>query len=401
MESFRISIITETLPPAELGLQPWRYLGDLARALQGEGHDVSVLTADRGRSEWNRVRVESHPDRVDFRSFVGLRAQARERRLDMAIFRLTAGMFLSARRRAPGVAFNGRLVGIFLRPLHGGRELAQRLLDPALIADIRHDVHHLALYASRRLSTWPGAVPLVDTFAFLWESDLQSGVSAGLPASASHVVRHPFDPFFLDRTPSGLSPRLSGVLERGRRRIVFSGPPEASRGVEDVVRMVRMLPADAPAQVVLLLRDTRTPELMLTRTRHGVHEIVAVRGLVTRDELRSIYQASDVAVFPYRFVRTGLPLVALEAVAAGLPVVTTRVHPLRELEGRTGLVFAKPRDPADIARSIRAILTDEDRRKEILRKNEDWTRTTPDWQAVARTFASFMRGGTPPRTEAF
>src|SRR5439155_1761115 len=120
------------------------------------------------------------------------------------------------------------------------------------------------------------------------------------------------------------------------------------RGTRDVVQLPRVLPRDPPTQVVLLLRDGRFPTPVVKRKRIGVHEVLGVHGLITREELRAIYRTSHVAVFPYRFVRTGLPLVVLEAVAAGLPVVTTRVHPIRELEGRTGLVFARPPNPPDI-----------------------------------------------------
>ena len=391
MESLRIAIITETLPQAKVNLQPWRYLGDLAQALQLEGHEASVLTNDTDLTDWNGVRVDRHPRRDDFRSLRGLREQVRLRHLDFGIFRLTAGLFFSASRGPPAIPTEGRLAGIFLRPLHSGRDLAQRFLDPTLVPEIRIDRHHAGMYLSRRLGTWPAAVPLVDQFVFLWESDRQSGISAGLPESASHVVRHPFDPFFLDRRPSSLGPRLSAALPSVPRRVVFSGPPEATRGVDDVMRLARELPADLPTQVVLLLRDPRVPSPTLTRERVGVHERVVVRGLVTRNELRAIYQASHVAVFPYRFVRTGLPLVALEAVAAGLPVVTTRVHPLRELEGRTGLVFANPRDPSDLARAVRSAF-DASRRKEILDRNEQWIRSNPDWPAVARSFVSMFRG---------
>jgi glycosyltransferase involved in cell wall biosynthesis len=143
-------------------------------------------------------------------------------------------------------------------------------------------------------------------------------------------------------------------------------------------------------QVLLLLRDGTVPGLHASRHRVGVHEVLQVRGLVTPEELRGVYQQSHAAVFPYRFVRTGLPLVLLEAVAAGLPVVTTRVHPIRELEGRTGLAFAKPRDPADLARTIRESLED-GRRNELERKNEAWMRDTPDWPAVAKTYLALVK----------
>jgi glycosyltransferase involved in cell wall biosynthesis len=389
METFRIVIITETLPPERLRLQPWRYLGRLARTLQQEGHETFALTAQPGMDSWNEVPVVRHSNPRDFRTVRGLRRLIDAHGYDVGIVRMTASLFFSM-RRGPTAPSRGKLIGIFLRPLHSGPDLVRRFLDPSLIPEIRLDLHHAALLASRTLGTWPQSVPLVNDFVFLWESDRQSGISAGLPASESHVVRHPFDPFFRDRSPTNVGSRLSPTITPVPRRIVFSGPPEPTRGVNDVLRLARVLPSDEPTQVLLLLRDGAFPEPVVTRTQTGAHEVLVVRGLVTKDELRAIYRLSHVAVFPYRWVRTGLPLVLLEAVAAGLPVVTTRVHPIRELEGQTGLVFARPRDPRDIARGVRWAL-DRDRRGELERKNEAWIRDTPDWPTIAKTFVSFIR----------
>src|SRR5438046_2984688 len=348
METLRIAIITETLPPAQLNLQPWRYLGRLARAL-----------------------LQDH-------------------NADGGVVRMTASLFFSMRQSTPPAASRGRLIGVFLRPLHGGPDLARRFLDPDLASETLLDMHHAALYASRKLGTWREASGYVDEFVFLWESDRLSAVWAGLAAGSSHVVRHPFDPSFRDRTPAPLGERLSLDLPPGAQRVVFTGPPEPTRGVGDVVRLAHLLPPDRPTQVLLLLRDGTVPSLTTTSHRAGVHEVLQIRGLVTEDELRAVYQRSHAAVFPYRFVRTRLPLVLLAAVAAGLPVVTTRAHPIREPEGRTGLVFARPRNPADLAGAVRTALED-GRRQELARKNEAWMRETPDWPSIAKTYVSFVK----------
>lgn len=391
METLRIAILTENLPPARLNLQPWRYLGDLAKAIQAEGHETLVVTNEGRMSDWNGVRVVADSDRGAFQSAGALRRIVRAHRVDAGICRLTAGLFLSMRRGPPAVPPTGRLIGIFLRPLHSGLDLARRFLDPVLAPEIPSDRHHAAMYGSRLLGTWSRASAFVDDFAFLWESDRECGTSAGLPSESCHVVRHPFDPFFLQRGTHDVGPRLSGTLAPVARRIVFSGPPEETRGVSDVARLPRALPGDPPTQVVLLLRDPRFKWPTVERVQANGHEVVCVRGLLSREEIRAVYRQSHVAVFPYRFVRTGLPLVALEATAAGLPVVTTRVHPIKELEGNTGLVFARPRDPRDLARAVQEAL-DAGHRPEIQRKNEAWIQGSPTWGTVAKTFVSICRG---------
>jgi len=389
VETLRLAIITETLPPARLGLQPWRYLGDLAQALRREGHDVRIVTRDPGVADWNGVPVDAGEGESSFRSGHGLQQILQGKRLDGSLFRFTASLFFSM-REPPRLRPDGRLVGVFLRAVHSGGDLAKRFLDPELAPEIRLDLHHAALFMSRRFGTWPDAVPYVGGYAFLWESDRQTALAAGLPAGSCFVLRHPFDPVFLNREPASLGPGLSAHLSRVSRRVVFAGPPEPSRGAGDLLRAIRRLPEDRPAQAVLLVRDPAYAEPVVTRTRLGVHEAISVRGLVTREDIRAIYQESDVAVFPYRFVRTALPLVPLEAVAAGLPVVTTRVHPLRELEGRTGLVFADPCRPRSIASAIESAL-DQGRRSELERHNQEWIRASPSWQDVARSYASAIR----------
>lgn len=389
METLRIAIFTETLPRARLGLQPWRYLGDLAAALRREGHESLVVTSQPGMGEWNGVSIESDVAAADFRTGRGLQHLLSTKRLDGGLFRLTAGLFFSM-REPPREPRDGRLVGVFLRAVHTGGDLARRFLDPDLVPEIPLDLHHAALFASRALGTWRNSTRYVHRYLFLWDSDRETAVAAGLPAASCSVVRHPFDVAYADRARATLSPRLSGLMAPGTRRLVFAGPPESSRGPWDLVRTLRWLPAAPPVQVVLLLRDTDTPELTVNRVRHGPHEVLTVRGMVSREEIRAVYQRSGVAVFPYRFVRTALPLVALEAAAAGVPVVTTRVHPLGELEGRAGLVFADPRNPRSLAQAIASVL-EGDQAAELDRRNQAWIRASPTWQDVARTYVSAVQ----------
>ncbi len=381
--------MTETLPTARLNLQPWRYLHDLAQAMQAVGHEPFVVTSTRELARWDGIPVEHHPIPGDFRTGDGIRRILQSRQADSGLCRMTATIFF---RRARGQrrAFDGRLAGVFLRPLHDGSDLARRFLDPTLASEIRLDVHHAGLYVSRRLGTWPESTSNFDEFVFLWESDRLCAVSAGLPERICSLVRHPFDPFFRQADSSGLGPRLADRIEPSTRRVIFAGPPEATRGVQDALRLPSALRSNEPTQLLVFLREPRIPEPIVSKMRSGRHTTYVVRGLISRQELRSAYQASQVAVFPYRFVRTALPLVILEAVASGIPVVTTRVHPIRELEGRTGLVFASPRDPPGLASAVESVF-DEGQQEAIQRRNREWIQTTPDWPLVAARLVSILR----------
>src|SRR5204862_8126271 len=124
---------------------------------------------------------------------------------------------------APPAGTRGRLIRGFRRPQHGGADLACGLLGPVLASETLLDMHHAALYASRKLGTWREASGYVDEFVFLWESDRLSAVWASLAAGSSHVVCHPFDPSFRDRTPAPLGERLSLDLPPGAQRVVFTG----------------------------------------------------------------------------------------------------------------------------------------------------------------------------------
>jgi glycosyltransferase involved in cell wall biosynthesis len=86
-----------------------------------------------------------------------------------------------------------------------------------------------------------------------------------------------------------------------------------------------------------------------------------VRFLGHRADVPDLLAASDVVVLPSRV--EGLPLAVLEALAAGRPVVATRVGGVAEAvdDGVTGRLVP-PRAPAELAAAVGELLTDDGRR---------------------------------------
>lgn len=95
----------------------------------------------------------------------------------------------------------------------------------------------------------------------------------------------------------------------------------------------------------------------------GLSEVVVLKGLRTQPEIRRSLAAASAFVLPCVEEKSGgmdiLPTVITEAMAAGLPVVSTRLAGIPEMviDGKTGILVA-PGDPGAVADAIQKLLSD-------------------------------------------
>jgi len=98
----------------------------------------------------------------------------------------------------------------------------------------------------------------------------------------------------------------------------------------------------------------------------------------------------DVLVQPSR--ADNFPLAVLEAMAAGVPVVATRVGGVPELvlDGETGLIV-EPENPAGLAEALDSLAADPDRRRELGRRGRERARDDFSPQRMARRTVGLYR----------
>jgi len=131
--------------------------------------------------------------------------------------------------------------------------------------------------------------------------------------------------------------------------------------------------------------------------QHGLAGHVTLAGSRTHDELREVLRRADLfALTPFVTGdgdRDGIPTVLIEAMACGLPVVTTPVCGIPDavIHGETGLL-APPRDVDAIAAHLGALLADEPLRRAIGRRAREAAVRDYDLRAGVRQLAAIFVG---------
>ncbi len=135
---------------------------------------------------------------------------------------------------------------------------------------------------------------------------------------------------------------------------------EPVKGVADLVRAAGLLASERPDVSFVVVGGGSQEALLMSLARDlGVADRIVFTGSVVPSA--GILSRCDVAVVPS--LSEGLGLVALEAMALGIPVVATRVGGLPEVveDGVTGRLVP-PNDPRAIAGAVAPLLEDPQRR---------------------------------------
>ena len=148
-------------------------------------------------------------------------------------------------------------------------------------------------------------------------------------------------------------------LERPERppgaplRLLFIGNQVRRKGLDVVMKALAR--TQRPAELDVVTFD-EVPEAAGRRVHRGVLE--------GTEAFRALLASADAFVFPTR--GDAVPWVVLEAMAAGLPVISTLVGAIPELVGDSGLIVE--REPDAVARAIDDLAEAPERRLELGRR---------------------------------
>ena len=354
----RVLMVSWEYPPLLVG-GLGRHVHALAEQLAAGGHEVTVLTrggapslalpADEVTRGVRVLRVADEPAQPGFEDdLLGWVAV-----LDKSLARAGRALrerpdvvhahdWLGGRAAAALVAHYGAPLVATLHATEAGRH--QGWLPEPLNRAIHAEEWRLASGADRVI-TCSAAMRGEATRLF----DLPDGIV--------EVVPNGVDPERWRPTPQAVAAARRRWAPDGPL-VLYYGRLVHEKGVHDLLAAVARLRRRYPGiRVVVAGTGPKATELRELARRLRLGRSVAFGGFVPDAEIAALAAAADCAVVPSVYEPFGL--VALEAAAAGTPVVVSDVGGLREFvaDGRTGLRFPAG-DPAGLADAVGRLLAD-------------------------------------------
>ena len=352
----KVLMVSWEYPPVVIG-GLGRHVYQLATALAADGHDVVVLsrrpsdtdpathpTTDE-RHEGVRVIAAAHdPHEFDF----GRDMMAWTLAMGHAMIR--AGLTLRGSWVPDVVHAHDWLVA------HPAVALAE-FFDVPMVSTVH------ATEAGRHSGWVSGPISRQVHAVESWlvrESDSLIACSASMAAEITDL----FGPELaqISVIPNGIdSRRWPFALRRahsGPPELLFFGRLEYEKGVHDAIAALPRIRRSHPGTTLTIAGDgTQEDWLVEVARKHKVLKAVRFVGRADHDELLRLLHRTDAAVLPSHYEPFGI--VALEAAAAGAPLVTTNVGGLGEavINGQTGM-SCPPRDVAALAEAVKAVLDD-------------------------------------------
>jgi len=213
--------------------------------------------------------------------------------------------------------------------------------------------------------------------------------------------------------PKDQSPKLH-VIHHGVELERFAPhPPRPVRAVANLVSVGRLVEKKGFADLLLALRGLKSdghhfvfrlygdgplrPALVELRDSLGLTREVHFLGEQNRDEVLAALADSDLFVLTPVVTddgdRDGIPNVLVEAMACGLPVVSTSAGGVPELvEHGTNGLLADPGDVAMIQKQIARLLADEVLRRQLGRAGRATVEAHYDVNHAAQQLAQIFRG---------
>ena len=182
--------------------------------------------------------------------------------------------------------------------------------------------------------------------------------------------------------------------------ITYIGHFTHMKGVEVLIRAFRIVIRDVPESMLVLAISSAEKDMVFLKQDNsskisnlikGIEDRVLVLGLV---DVKKLFSASDAVVFPYltNFGSNMLPTLILEALAVGVPIISTQVEIIKEnFNDHRLAILVPPNNPYELARALLDMISDEKKREDMIRYQRKVVRERYNFLLMTRNFLALYK----------
>jgi glycosyltransferase involved in cell wall biosynthesis len=185
---------------------------------------------------------------------------------------------------------------------------------------------------------------------------LATGGAVEPPSSLNDSIRWVFSTSLTEQELRGCVADRIHDFSEGIRLIVVCRQ-EKGKGVDVVIQSLQLIRAQFPKATLDVVGDGGALlDLKRLTASLGLEDCVRFHGKLDHDKVMSLLQQSD--LFCYPTGSEGFPKAVLEALACGVPVVTTRVSVLPQLVGDRCGALIDETSPKAVAEAVKDCVRD-------------------------------------------
>jgi len=359
----KITFITYIYPYPERGYNPGveRVVQEFARELVQQGHEVHVLTPYRNGGVKNHERDEGvQIHRVsDTRRYFGRVGSLFS--IDMLSLNWSITSYSDLLHSSDIV--------------HTFTPLIWKFFSTQMVAHYHHwddpsnPIEYLYLPTSHYL--WRRCYTLANKIVAVSEYSAEDLASRGVDRDKIEVVPNGVD-------TNKFSPGSSSLeYKEWDTAILYVGPLVERKGLKYLIKAMPDVLEHNPDTGLILVGGGDQDELENIALSLGIVDHIHFEGFVPEHDLPDYYRKADVFVFPS--LLEGFGMVLVEAMASGLPIVSTTSSAIPEVVDDAGLLV-EPRDSRALAQKVCLALENknkwEQRSVQRVKKEFSWEKTT-------------------------